>query len=66
LRYDQRGEGDSPLKIQETRAGSVVSAFAASPRSASQTSPCLAAIDNVEDFLLDLARANQVKGIVVG
>ena len=29
--------------------------FAASPRSASQTSPCLTAIDNVEYFLLDLA-----------
>jgi hypothetical protein len=26
LRYDERGDADSPLRIQETRAGSVVSA----------------------------------------
>ena len=39
--------------------------FAAIPKSASHTSPGLVVIDEVHDFLLDLARPKEIKPVLV-
>ena len=61
--YTQRVLGGSGSAQDTIRTGLV---FPAMPRSASQTSPGRVFINDVQHFLLDVARTKDIKAVVVG